>query len=239
MTSNNRISFSLLIAILLVTAGCTKNTQEVITRADAFPQIYTEQPRSIAVLPPLNSSPLLEASDYFLKTIEKPLTDAGYEVIPQKMISEAIKNRNLGDTEALYALPVKTLHESFGSDAVLYTHITHWNVDKTGLLSRLIIAMESEIISTKTSQQLWRYNSSLNIDLSAVSSSGGSIYLSMKKQSEDDEKVIRDRTAYALQLNRKLTRDLPFGPGHEHYSEDQETEIRGSIPEKSILRSRK
>lgn len=235
MTSNNTITFSLLIAILLLAAGCTKNTQEVITRADAFPQIYTEQPRSIAVLPPLNTSPLPEAGDYFLNTIEKPLTEAGYDVIPQKMISETIKNRSLGDTESLYTLPAKTLYEYFGSDAVLYTHIKQWTVDTTGLLSRLIISMESEIVSTKTSQQLWRYNSSLNIDLSAVSSTGGSVYVSMKKQEESDDKEKTDRTAYALQLNKKLTRDLPFGPGHEEYSQDQETEIRGSIPEKSIL----
>ncbi len=188
------------------------------------------------VLPPVNSSALAEATEYYINTIEKPLTLAGYDVLSEETVTKTIQEKNLQDTEALYALPPETLHDYFGTDMVLYSRIKQWNMAKTGLISRLIISVESEIISTKTSQQLWRYNSSLNIDLDTIKSIGGSVHVLLKEMLTDADEATVIAMSYALRLNNKLIRDLPYGPTHEQYLQDQETKMIGIVPEKSILR---
>ncbi len=239
MLSKNGITFLLLAALLFSVMGCgTTRTikRSIITRGEAFPQMYEEQPRSIAILPPLNTSTLPEAGNYYMATITTPLTAAGYQVTPEKTVKNVIDQKTLHNTISLYALPSQTLGQYFGSDAALFARIKQWDVAHTALLSRLIISIEAELISTKTSKQLWRYNTSINIDLNAVKSTAGaglSMLAGMKK--EDVDKTTADALAHALQLNTKLIRDLPLGPGHKDYLQDQKMELIGSVPEKSLL----
>lgn len=239
MFSKNGITFLLLAALLFSVMGCTTTSttkRNIITRAEAFPQVYEEQPHSIAVLPPINTSTLPEAGNYYMATIAPPLTAAGYQVINEEQVNAAIEKNNLEDTEALYSLAPETLGDYFASDAILYAHIRQWDVTHTALLSRLIISIEAEIVSTKTAQQLWRYNTSLNIDLNAVKSTGGKALSLLKGMKQEDvDKATADALDRALKLNTKLARDLPFGPGHENYLQDQEFELIGTVPEKSIL----
>ncbi|AGF77124.1 hypothetical protein UWK_00543 [Desulfocapsa sulfexigens DSM 10523] len=239
MLSKNGITFLLLAALLFSVMGCgTTSTikRSIITRGEAFPQMYEEQPRSIAILPPLNTSTLPEAGNYYMATITTPLNAAGYQVTPEETVKNVIDQNTLHDN-SLYSLPPQTLGQYFGSDAALFARIKQWDVAHTALLSRLIISIEAELISTKTSKQLWRYNTSINIDLNAVKSTAGaglSLLAGMKK--EDVDKATADALSHALQLNTKLIRDLPFGPGHEDYLQDQKMELIGSIPGKSILK---
>jgi|GEM_PF-294265 len=239
MLSKNGITFLLLTALLFSVVGCTTTSttkRNIITRGEAFPQMYEKQPRSIAVLPPLNTSTLPEAGNYYMATIATPLSAAGYQVINEEQVNAAMEKNNLDDTESLYSLAPETLGDAFASDAILYAHIRQWDVTHTALLSRLILSIEAELVSTKTSKQLWRYNTSINIDLNAVKSTAGaglSLLEGMKK--EDVDKATADALAHALQLNTKLIRDLPFGPGHEDYLQDQKMDLIGSVPEKSIL----
>ncbi len=224
-------------AVLFLTSGCNTASKKsaLITRGEAFTQIYTEKPRSIVVLPPINTSTLPRATDYYMATIEEPLSQAGYDVLPQISVNKIIEKKNVQDTKALYSLPLNTLYEFFDTDTVLYTRIKQWDIAQTGLISRLIISIEAEILSTKTSQQLWRYNSSLNIDLNTLKSSTGSLQVLIQEMLSDSDEATETATAYGQRLNSKLTRDLPYGPNHTEYLKDQENEMIGSVPEKSIL----
>jgi len=239
MLAKNGITFLLLAIIFLSAPGCSKTTTTkriILTRGEAFPQLYKEQPRSIVALPPINTSTLPEAGDYYISTIATALNAAGYQVTPEETVKHVIDQNTLHDN-SLYSLPPQTLGQYFGSDAALFARIKQWDVAHTALLSRLIISIEAEIISTKTSKQLWRYNTSINIDLNAVKSTAGaglSLLEGMRK--EDVDKATADALSHALQLNTKLIRDLPFGPGHEDYLQDQKMELIGSIPGKSILK---
>ncbi len=199
--------------------------------------MYAEQPGSVVVLPPVNTSTLPEASDYYLATIAEPLTATGYTVLPAATVRNIMEQEKLSDTESLYSLPQETLAKYFNADAVLYARLKQWDVTRTSLLYRLIISIETELVSTKTSEQLWRYNTSINIDLNTVKSTGGSVLSLLEGAKEEDvDKATAEAIAYALKLNTKLVRDLPFGPEHESYLQDQNTELIGTIPEKSILK---
>lgn len=240
MRQRKPITFSALIVIILLLSSCAttvKTEKIIVTRSEAFPDMYSEQPRSILVLPPINTSITPEATAYYMATIETPLSAAGYHMLPAESVSNTIKQKGLTDTQVLYTVPLKTLYEYFGSDAVLYTRIKQWEVADTGLISRLIISIESEIMSTKTSKQIWSYNRSINVDLNTVKTTGGSIQLLLESLSTDVDKATVDSLAYALRATTKLTQNLPFGPEHEGHLQDQEVELIGTIPEKIIQRS--
>lgn len=231
MTHKNPIPCTLLMIVLLLASGCAA-TKETVTRGKAFPLVYSEQPNSIVVLPPVNESTFPEAGKYYMANIEKPLLSAGYTMFPPEKVTSILEEKGLHDTESLYALPMETLRQYFDADAVLYTRIKQWEESHTGLISRLIISIEAEIVSSKTSQQLWSYNSGLNVDLNTVKTTGGTMLSLVGSINNDEEKAATDCMAHALKANTKLLRNLPAGPDHEDYLHDQEVELIGAIPEK-------
>lgn len=230
MIYRKSITFSALIVVILLATGCAEKNVAVATRGAAFPNIYSEQPRSILVLPPINKSTTPEATTYYMATIEMPLTSRGYDVLPAESVTDILRQNGIYDTNLLYTMPLDTLYKYFGSDAVLYTRINQWEEAHTGLISRLIISIEAEIVSTKTSTQLWVYNSSVNVDLNTVKTTGGSIQLIIDAMTTDVDKATADSIAYTLRATTKLTRDLPFGPQHEDYLQDQPVKLIGHLP---------
>ncbi len=232
MIFRKAITLSVLLIIVLLTTSCAEK-KVMITRGAAFPDIYEEQPRSILVLPPINKSATPEATIYYSATIETPLRSAGYDVIPTESVTKTMKQKGIQDTNELYTVPLNTLYKYFGSDAVLYTKIKQWEEAHTGFISRLIISIDSELMSTKTSKQLWIYNSSVNVDLNTVKTAFGSVQLIIDGMETDVDKETADSIAYSLRATTKLTRDLPFGPQHEEYLHDQEVELIGGIPTES------
>ena len=231
MTHKNSIPHTLLLIVLLLASGCAA-TKETVTRGKAFPLIYSEQPISIVVLPPVNQSSFPEAGNYYMATIEPPLLSAGYSMFPAKKVTSIIEEKGLSNTKLLYAVPMETLRKYFDADAVLYSRIKQWEECHTGLISRLIISIEAEIVSLKTSQQLWSYNSFLNVELNAEKTTVGAIAFLAESINNDEEKAVADAMARALKANTRLLRNLPAGPTHEDYLHDQEVELIGVIPEK-------
>lgn len=51
-----------------------------------YSAIRTEQPRSILIVPAINRSVEVNAPDYFLTTIGKPLAERGYYVFPVHLV---------------------------------------------------------------------------------------------------------------------------------------------------------
>jgi len=162
--------------------------------------------------------------------MKTPLIGKGYNVLPPKFVTEISNQKGIFDTKVLYDMPLETLSEIFDSDAVLYTHIQQWREVHTGLISRLIISMDTELVSLKTSKQLWIYSSSVNVDLNTGKTGGGSLQLIIEGMETDVDKKTEESIAHTLKATTKLTRDLPFGPNHKDYQQDQQVGLIGSPP---------
>lgn len=209
-----------------VMSGCASSST-TITKGEAFPKMYEEQPKSLLILPPMNDSADAEAKAYYMTTIEQPLAQMGYYVFPVEMVSDIMKQQGVYDTELLYSTPLDKFYEYFGADAVLFTRIVRWDVSYMVMSSTLTVTIESEIRSTKTSEELWKYRGSVTVDLSGGSSSSGDPLVNLIAQAVATavNTAAADYVTYANQANERLLYSMPVGPYHPLYLQDQDVKI--------------
>lgn len=212
---------ALIIAVLMMT-GCAP---KMVTKGDEFSGMYEERPQSILVLPPINESTDVEAKPYYMTTVEMPFALSGYYVFPVELVSEIMKQQGVYDTELLYSVPHNKFREYFGADAVLYTRIKKWDVSYMVIASSLTVSIESEIVSTKTSEKLWKYNGTVVVDLSGGNQGGGIAGLIASAIVTAVNTAAADYVKYAHVANAKLVSSLPAGPYSERYLKDQGVQI--------------
>jgi len=218
-----------LLSSLLLATGCAPT---MVTKGAEFPQMYEEHPRSLLLLPPINESTDVEAKPYYMTTVEMPFAMAGYYVFPVEMISEIMKQEGVYDTELLYQVPLDKFKEYFGADAVLYTHIKKWDVAYMVIASTLTVSVDSEIVSTKTSEVLWKYTGTVVVDLSGGNQGGGIAGLIAKAVVTAINTAAADYVKYAHVANAKLVSSLPAGPYSAIYLKDQSVQIIDQSPKK-------
>lgn len=224
---------SLLVLVLpsLLLAGC--ETTNYVTKVDEFPGMYEEQPRALLILPPINESTDVEAKAYYMTTVEVPFALSGYYVFPVEMVSDIMKQEGVYDTEVLYQVPHEKFREYFGADAVLYTRIKKWDVSYMVIASSLTVSIESEIISTRSSRQLWKYTGTVVVDLSGGNSGGGGLAgLIAQAIVTAVNTAAADYVDYARVANTRLIGTLPVGPYHELYMQDQGSQLVDQTPGK-------
>jgi len=211
----------------LLLTGCAPKQ---VTKGEAFPKMYEQQPRSILVLPPMNETTAADAKDYYMTTIEVPLALAGYYVFPVEMVSEIMKQEGVYDTELLYNMPLDKFYDYFGADAVMFTKIKKWDLSYAVIASSLTVTIESEIVSTKTSEKLWNYSGSVTVDLSGGNSGSSWQGLIINAVMTAVNTAAADYVTYARQANARMFYSLPFGPYSPRYMQDQSMEIVDNTP---------
>lgn len=218
------IVLTLLGTMMIFMSGCA--TKNVATKGSTFPKMYDQKPQSLLILPPMNESTDAEAKDYYMTTVEMPFALSGYYVLPVEMVSDIMKQEGIQSTELLYSMPSTKLHEYFGADAVLYTRIKKWNVSYMVVASSLTVSIESEIISSKTSEKLWGYTGTVVVDLSGGNNSNGGIAgLIASAIVTAINTAAADYVKYARVANGKIVYTLPAGPYHEQHLKDQDIQI--------------
>lgn len=213
-----------MIVTVAMLSGCAPMAEsDRVTKVDAFPKMYDQQPRSLLVLPPINESTDAEAKGHYMTTIEMPLALHGYYVFPVELVSEIMKQEGVYDTELLYSMPLDRFYEYFGADAVLYTHIEAWDVSYVVVASTLTVSIRAEIFSTKSSEQLWGYTGTVKVDLSGGSYGNDTLSgLVAKALATAINTAAADYVTYARQANRRFIQTMPVGPYHEFYMQDQD-----------------
>lgn len=215
----------LLGVMVLMSSGCATK-QNLITKGEKFPKMYEQQPRSLLILPPMNESTDAEAKEYYMTTIEQPFAMIGYYVMPVELVSDIMKEEGVASSELLYNMPLNKLQEYFGADAVLYTRIKKWDVSYMIVASTLTVSIESEIVSTKTSEKLWSYTGTIVQDLTNRSSgNGGLAQLIINVVATAINTASADYVKYARVANARLISSVPAGPYHQLYLKDQGAQI--------------
>jgi hypothetical protein len=218
------IKLLLMSAFLLVVAGCANTT--LVTKAQEFPEMYNEKPRSLLIMPPINVSTAADAKDYYATTVEMPIAFQGYYTFPYELTTEILKQEGIYDSELVYDMPLTKFKEYFGADAVLFTKIVKWDTSYMVLASNLTVSIDAEIKSTKTSQTLWKYNGTVVIDLTGRNSGGGLVGLVASAITTAINTAAADYTKYARQANGRFIGTVPVGPYHPLYLKDQNVKIQ-------------
>lgn len=162
------ILFLIVIAVVFLTS-CT--TTAPITKSIAYKGMYDEKPLTVLLMPPINRSTNVEAKEYFHSTLNIPIANAGFYVIPTFFSMEILKKESAYDAELFLNTPLTKFGEVFGADLAVFTIIHKW--DKSGLAAKVYVQVEYIIKSTKTNEIVYTRTGDVTYDASVSTGAGG------------------------------------------------------------------
>ncbi|MBR5933545.1 MAG: DUF799 family lipoprotein [Treponema sp.] len=203
-------------AVLLtfLVMSCTSLTKEV-----AFPKMYEEKPVIFLIMPPINNSNNADAKDYFYTTLNVPMAEAGYYVLPPVMTMETLQRESAYDSERFVNGDLKKFRQMFGADVAVFTVIKDWR--KAPIGAKIIIEIDYIFRSTKTNEIIYRRDGKIVCDTSTGFNSSGSLLGSLVKLTADAVKTaVTDYWSIAVSCNQVALSDMPYGKYHPQYGAD-------------------
>lgn len=210
---------------LLLMSGCAINT---VSKGEAFPDMYAEKPSAILVVPAINYSTAADAPILYSSTINEPLSNAGFYVLPTEITDLVLQNEGISEGEQLKDVPPQKFAEHFGADAVLYVTIEKWDTSYFVIGGNVTVGIDFRLKSTKTGATLWAYKDELVMDTSGDSNNGGGILgaiiaTAIATATQDYVPVARNVNVMALSA-------IPYGKYHKLHDKD----IAVNIPSNKI-----
>ncbi len=144
--------FTLLAAIPLLLAGCALPPSDPDYDYAAF---RSADPRSILIVPVVNNSVDVDASDYFLSAITQPVAERGYYVFPVNMVKRVMEEDGLADANMVHNADPTRLAALFGADSVLYVSIERWDAQYAVLATTVTVEFKYELMDGHTGVELW------------------------------------------------------------------------------------
>lgn len=202
---------SVTVSMLLVSC----KTAAPIAKSVAYKGMYDENPVTILVMLPINYTTNVEAKEYFHSTLNVPLDNNGWYVLPPLISMEILKKESAYDSEMFLEAPLNKFGEVFGADLVLFTIIHKWN--KSSIASRVTVEIEYIVKSTKTNQIVYkrkgtvRYDASVSTGMGFVANMVASVASTAATSYIDVARV----------CNSYTFKDIPAGKYSTNYNLDQ------------------
>jgi len=206
------------LATLLAFGGCANRP----ARPD-YSQFRSEAPRSILVVPVINRTVDVNAPDYFLATIARPLAERGYYVFPVNMVKSVMSDDGLSDANLVHSGDPRRLGEIFGTDAIMYISIERWDAKYVVLSTSVTVELNYVLKSAHTGQELWK-NHQLIVYSPQANNGGGvaglvanAIAAAITKASPNYIPLAKQANAKAIDLKGS---GLPAGPYDALFGKD-------------------
>ena len=119
-----------------------------------FTEFQTAPPRSILVVPVVNRSLDVDASNYVLSTLSVPLAELGYYVFPVNTVKIVLEQEGFYEPEQVRKMDASQLASLFGADAVLYVTINRWDAQYVLISTTVTVEFEYEM-TRKDGVRIW------------------------------------------------------------------------------------
>ncbi len=139
-----------LVIVAIMAGGCA---EPAMTDYSAF---IRHMPRSILVLPPVNSTASVRAPDLYLSTVTRPLAEQGYYVFPIAVVDRLMKDNGAPTPGDMHRVLLRKLQEIFGADAVLYVEIEKWTTSYIGIATSTEVRISYRLVDVGTGETLWQ-----------------------------------------------------------------------------------
>ncbi|MDO6386454.1 DUF799 domain-containing protein [Uliginosibacterium sp. 31-12] len=139
-----------LLALAALATGCATSPQ-----AYDYAAFRRAQPRSILVLPPVNKSPDIKASNSVMSYVSYPLAESGYYVYPVTVVDETFRQNGLTQPDEIHAVAPAKLHEIFGADTVMYIEITDYGTRYQIFSSDTRVTCSGRLVDLRSGDTLW------------------------------------------------------------------------------------
>ena len=210
-----------ILASILFIAGCAAPQ-----KAD-FTKFRSENPRSILVVPAINRAVEVNAPDYFLSTISKPVAERGFYVFPVNVVKRLLEDDGLADANLVHDADPKRLGEIFDADAILYVTIERWDAQYAVLATQVTVEFTYVLKSGRTGEEIWRRKAKMVYQPQQTNSSGNpiadllimAVAAAMVKAAPNYIPLTQQANALAVIEPGK---GLPAGPYRANYLKDQD-----------------
>jgi hypothetical protein len=120
-----------------------------------YTAFHAADPHSILVVPAVNRSVYVNAPDYLLSTITRPVAERGYYVFPVNLVKRVLEDDGLADADLVHNSDVTRLGELFGCDSVLYVAIERWDSQYILLSTTTTVEISYLLKDARTGEKLW------------------------------------------------------------------------------------
>lgn len=114
------------------------------------------KPASLLVMPPVNNSPEVKATQGVWAQAVAPLAEAGYYVLPVTLVDETFRQNGVTSGTDAQNIPVAKLREFFGADAAVYLKVNRYGTSYAVISSETTVAVEGQVVDLRTGETLWR-----------------------------------------------------------------------------------
>lgn len=191
-----------------------------VAKSKAYQQMYEQEPLTVLLMPPINRTTNVEAKEYFHTTLNVPLANAGYYVIPPFLSMDILKKESAYDAELFLDSPLKTFGEIFGADLAVFTIINKW--DKSAIGSNVKVEVEYIIKSTKNNEILYNRKGEVIYDTSVNTGAPGVLGLVANLALSAVNTAATKYVDVAKACNNYTFQDLPSGKYNPKFKLDQE-----------------
>lgn len=130
--------------------------------AKDYSSFNSAAPRSILVVPVINRSVDITATDYMLSTLSIPLAEKGYYVFPVHMVKRILEDDGLSDADLVHNTPAERLGKLFGADSVLYVMIERWDAQYYVLGTTVTVALSYVLKDGRDGNELWKHKQEMS-----------------------------------------------------------------------------
>lgn len=161
-----------IITALVVMLSMTACVAPVVNKKDysAFRKL---DPKSILIVPAVNKSVDVNAADYFLSTIVRPVAEKGYYVFPINLSKRIMEDDGLSDASLVHKSDTVRLASLFGADSVLYVTIERWDARYMIIATEVTVEFTYVLKNGHTGEQIWMGTQKMVYQPNQVNSGGG------------------------------------------------------------------
>ncbi|HEY1998894.1 DUF799 domain-containing protein [Paraburkholderia sp.] len=214
-----RAAFTAVIVSAL--AACAPMNQGPHADYSAF---RAASPHSILVVPVINESVDVDAPDFFLSTIARPIAERGYYVFPVNLTKKVMSDDGLSDANMVHGSDPTALGKMFGADAIMYIRIKRWDSKYVVLKTITTVELDYSLKSGTTGEELWKSHQVLKYSPQAQSTGflvgdliSAAITAAVEKAKPDYIPLARQANLRAVDLQGT---GLPAGPYDKAYGTD-------------------
>jgi len=176
-----------------------------------FSAFNTTAPKSILIVPIVNESVEVDAGNFMLTTMPKPVSEAGYYVFPVNTVKYLLEQEGFYEPEQVQSQAPESLAELFGADAILYATIKRWDARYIVLSTTITVAVDYKLVG-RDGTELWSESSEAEFTPQSDSNTGllGMLVTAAVARAKPNYIPVAQRANKQALLTGK--RAIPVGP---------------------------
>jgi hypothetical protein len=143
------VRFLLTLSLALSLAGCAT------LKPPDLSAFRAAAPRSILVVPIVNKSLVLSASNFMLTTLPIPLAEQGYYVFPVDTVRYVLEQEGFYEPDLVHQEGAANLAKFFDADAVLLVTIKRWETQYVFISATVTVEIEYNMFD-RDGSSIWK-----------------------------------------------------------------------------------